>query len=304
MLVETIQSIAAQTFDLSELEVLVVTQSHTLTAEQLIEAEELVVKVIHKKDGGTISESRNIGVRQATGDYLAFLDADIYLSSNWVEKMLTLLQQDTNRVIVSAMQTCAADAPPLEKLRTSLSNAEIDTEVAFLPGRNLFMQRKSFEQIGGFPEHLITCEDYYFTDKATALGTLYYSSGVSYIHLGEDKVFSEMFEKEKWRGQSNLQSISGRKVPLREIPSFVLPVGICISILLALISVFLGWQMLAAVFVVLAFLPVLVYSVRAHKLGRGQFSLATALKFYTYYFPARAYGTLVGLFKSIGADHS
>lgn len=304
MLVDTISSIAQQNYSLSELEVIVVTQSQELLAEHLLKSSELNVKVIHKSNEGTISTSRNIGVKQASGRYLAFLDADIFLSANWVEKMLELLSQDASRVIVSAMQICDSSAPPLEKLRTSLSNADLDTEVAFLPGRNLFMHRDNFQRIGGFPEHLITCEDYYFTDQATRLGKLYYSSEASYVHLGEDKVFSEMFEKEKWRGQSNLQSIKGRKVPLREIPSFILPIGICTSLLLALVCLLISWQALSMVLFAFAAIPTCIYSLRAFTLGQGQYSLLTALKFYLYYFPARAYGTLVGLFKSIGADHS
>lgn len=304
MLKETLRSISEQAYPLDKIEVIVVSQTPEIESTPLLDNNKLNLKTILLPESKTISALRNHGVTQAAGQHLAFLDADIFISPNWITCMLSHLHNGEERAIVSAMQICNPSAPPLEHIRTCLSNAELDTNVAFLPGRNLFLARHSFDKIGGFPEHLITCEDYFFTDKAAQLGNLYYTSDATYIHLGEDKVFSEMFKKETWRGQSNLQSIQGRRIPLREIPSFILPLGICLSLLAALVSLLFQAYPLALLFFLLGAGPLLAYSIRLHRLSKEVVNFSSIFKFYAVYFPARAIGTLAGLFKSIGANHT
>ena len=45
------------------------------------------IKVIHKKNGG-LSDARNAGIKKSTGDFLAFVDGDDWLSINFIEKMV------------------------------------------------------------------------------------------------------------------------------------------------------------------------------------------------------------------------
>ncbi len=298
MLLQTIESVNQQDFDLSEIEIIVVSQTPTITD---IELPTLKVKltVLVRPESDTISALRNYGVQNSSGEYLAFLDADIYLSSNWINGMIDELCHTPQRIITSAVQICQQQAPRLEKIRTHLSNVDVDVDVNFLPGRNLFMSKESFHKIGGFPEHLVTCEDYYFTDKAAKLGSLFYSSTANYIHLGEDKELGAMFSKEIWRGQSNLQSLKGRDIPLREWPSLIVPPAIFACLLLSCILLVSGLAHWSVIFLCLAAIPVLAYTLRLWRIAKSDVSLIDILLFYSYYFPARALGTFVGLFKTI-----
>jgi glycosyltransferase involved in cell wall biosynthesis len=300
MLTQTLESISKQACDLHDIEVIVVSQTPQIQQQTLLQNPKFSLTVCIRPESDTISALRNYGVTQSQGQYMAFLDADVWLSSNWTQQMITELAADPDRIISSAMQICNDDAPPLEKIRTALSNAEIDTDVAFLPGRNLFLTKTSFDKIGGFPEHLITCEDYFFTDKAAKLGKLFYTSAATYIHLGEDKAYKAMFDKEIWRGQSNLQSISGRNIPLREWPSFIAPPAIVFMFSLAILLLVFGQSTLALMAFVVAVLPIFVYSLRLSELANKKIDFMHILKFYVCYFPARAIGTVLGLFKSIG----
>ena len=302
MLKDTLMSIAQQEYPVASMEIILVSQNSEVS-EALREAcGNVPFKVLFAEPEHTISASRNRGAKVAGGDYLAFLDADIHLSRNWLTACMKTLTERPGTKLVSAMQI-PSDAPtPLEHIRVALSNAEVDCAVDFLPGRNLLLAKDTFYQVGQFPEHLITCEDYYFTDKVNQLGELFYTSAAQYIHIGEDKQLGAMFEKEIWRGQSNLASVKDRRIPLREWPSFIVPLAIPACVLAGLVSLIAGFPLFAVLCLVAAGLPVLAYSTRLYKLVRPNTSLIEVIKFYCVYFPARAVGTLGGIIKTFGTS--
>jgi glycosyltransferase involved in cell wall biosynthesis len=297
-LIQTIESICSQDYDPAQFEILIITQNKALEGLSHFDASKFSINVINQPENITISALRNVGATQAKGQYLAFLDADVQLSENWIKCMLATLCENSKRLLVSAAQINGFNAPPLEKIRTALSNAELDCNVNFLPGRNLFLSKETFNRVNGFPEHLITCEDYYFTDQVHQIGELYYTSQATYVHLGEDKQYNEMYKKEIWRGQSNLQSIKGRKIPLREMPSFIIPIALFILFIICLFAIVLNAFTLAAFSFILFLIPIAAYSLRLNKLAKDDVKFRYIFKFYLVYFPARALGTLGGLFKS------
>ena len=299
MLIQTVESVLLQDVDLRQIEIIIVTQNRHLDKSMLPASDSVTIKVIERPETDTISTLRNFGAAQSKGDYLAFLDADVKLSPNWINAMQAELAADDRRLLISAAQRCENNAPILEKTRTILNNAAIDTEASFLPGANLLLKRGTFEKAGGFPEHLMTCEDYYFSDKVNEFGQLYYSSKTNWVHLGEDKVYSEMFKKEIWRGQSNLLSLRGRKISLRELASFVVPVWLLLFSLVALVSLLSAKLPYFFSAIAMIVLPIALYAFRLYKIGKGQLSLKDTLIFYIYYFPARVIGMVSGIFKSI-----
>ena len=299
MLETTVASIVAQDYDLDQLEITIVTQNDKLVSDFQQAPPPVSINIIFRSQNDTISALRNAGVEHSKGDYLAFLDADIALSTNWVTAMLSELKAKTERVLVSAVQRCENDAPPLEKIRTALSNSSIDCEVGFLAGANLLLKKEIFIKAGGFPEHLITCEDIYFTDRVHALGQLYYSSKANFIHLGEDKTFKQLFKKEIWRGQSNLLSIKGRPISLGELPSFLVPIWVLMFALITIISfAFLSIEYGLLGLGLLLF-PFILYSFRLYKIAGKQLSMTSIVQFYLVYFPARIIGSIIGLLKAI-----
>lgn len=300
MLVQTVSSIFQQDYDLSLVEVIVVTQNETLDC--LSQFDDSIFRVLYPEKGQTISALRNIGAKQAKGEHFAFLDADVFLSNNWITEMLALLAESPQRKLVSAKQINGENPPVLEQIRTVLSNAEIDCNVDFLPGRNLFLHKDTFWQVNGFPEHLITCEDYYFTDKVNELGDLYYSSRAEYVHIGEDKALGPMYQKEVWRGQSNLQSIKGRSIPFRELPSFFIPPVMLFGAVMTAVFSLLSYPTLAVFAALMFLLPLFAYSWRLFSLADKRIPFVEILKFYLVYFPARAKGTLLGVTRTFSAN--
>ena len=297
-LVQTIASIFQQDFSHNDIEIIIVTQNKQLNSLHLFENQDINLYINYQAEILTISSLRNVGAEQAQGEFFAFLDADVGLSANWLTQMLTLLNEKPERLLVSAMQINGENPPPLEQIRTVLSNAEIDCNVNFLPGRNLLLAKETFNKVNGFPAHLTTCEDYYFTDKVHELGELFYSSNATYVHIGEDKEYIQMYRKEIWRGQSNLQSIKGRNIPLREWPSFIIPIGMLVLFIISLLSLLMGQLGLFFITTLMALFPACIYSLRLFLIAKKNIPLHYIIQFYTMYFPARAIGTVAGIFKS------
>ncbi|MEO1080738.1 MAG: glycosyltransferase family A protein [Pseudomonadota bacterium] len=301
LLRETLASISAQEGG-HAISVVVVTQNTELAAATIAIANTLDAQLLYADDNLTISALRNLGAAQSNSTYLAFLDADIALSANWLSALLEELLADHRRVLVSAIQRTPSGATMLEQIRTVLSNAVADAAVEFLPGRNLLLRRDAYESVGGFPDHLRTCEDYWFTSRVGEAGLLWYSSSASYVHLGEDRSLRALFAKEIWRGQSNLQSIGGRRIGPGEWPSFLVPPWISLLGLLALVFLLAGQGLVASACAILAGLPFAAYVTRLYFLGRGQLSLPHVVAFYAVYFPARAWGTFLGTFRGLGSE--
>lgn len=299
LLVPTLKSVLMQQFPLDKVEIILVTQNETLNSSINALKNNCSLHIYHRPSSETVSQLRNYGAGKAHGKYLAFIDADIELSSNWITEMLFALEENSERVLISAGQINSDNANYLEKVRSSLGRININSNVNALGGGNLFTTKEIFVKAGKFPEHLTTCEDYYFTDKVNKLGDLYYTSKASFIHLGEDKDNTEMFKKEIWRSQSNLLSIKGRKVSISEIPSFIVPVSILFFLLATVYLLITGLYMAAVFCFIIFIIPITLYTIRLYMKSGKQLSLFDIIKFYSIYFPARATGTLIGLFKNI-----
>lgn len=93
-----VQSVLRQTF--KDMEVILVDDGSTDGSGELCDQIALTdkrIQVIHQENQG-LSGARNTGIRQATGDYIAFLDSDDeWLLSNGLE---TLLQEEKSDIIV------------------------------------------------------------------------------------------------------------------------------------------------------------------------------------------------------------
>ena len=88
-IVETIQSILLQSY--SDFEIIVVNDGSTdKSMTQLSSITDNRIKVFDRTNHG-VSQTRNFGMKQATGDYIAFMDADDHWTPNHLEDLFTLI---------------------------------------------------------------------------------------------------------------------------------------------------------------------------------------------------------------------
>ena len=62
------------------------------------------IKVIHKENGG-LSDARNCGINNSTGDFLLFVDSDDYILADSCEKFINQVEDDVDIVVGEAKLT-------------------------------------------------------------------------------------------------------------------------------------------------------------------------------------------------------
>ena len=96
-LVRCVDSICAQTY--RNLELLLVDDGSTdgtgRLCEELAEKDSRI-RVFHQENGGS-SSARNLGIRNAAGGYLGFVDSDDYIEPDMYEKLLRVMTEQKPR---------------------------------------------------------------------------------------------------------------------------------------------------------------------------------------------------------------
>jgi GT2 family glycosyltransferase len=116
--------------------------------------------------------ARNAGVAVASGDALAFCDADDVVAPGWLQSLADAL---TDADVVAG----AFDFGRLNGAGAVRTPAEYSASFGFLPaglGANLAVRRSAFESVGGFAEDLLAGEDVDLSWRLQLAGLVFASS--------------------------------------------------------------------------------------------------------------------------------
>ncbi|MEY7848735.1 glycosyltransferase family 2 protein [Natrarchaeobius sp. A-rgal3] len=104
---------------------------------------------VHTETNGTIARARNLGAERASGEWVAFVDADTRVRATYLTRMLGYLEAND---LAAASSYCRMAGPRRAKLMEATINHVFPRlERPILPGFNCFVDREAFQEIGGFP---------------------------------------------------------------------------------------------------------------------------------------------------------
>lgn len=172
---ETIDSVRQQT--INDWELIVVNDGSTDNTLEIVKAiEEPRLKIISAANGG-VARARNLGVAEAKGKYLAFLDADDLWVSDKLERQLQALEQ-TPKAIAAYSWTCFMDEQSDGYVYHSSPSYQYCGDVYprllqgdFIhSGSNVLVRREALSQAGRFDPQCNGCEDWDMWLRLAAIG--------------------------------------------------------------------------------------------------------------------------------------
>lgn len=83
------------------------------------------IKLISADKNGGAGHARNLSLREATGDYITFLDADDFWEPNFLEEMIAFMKREKIELAYSNYARCD------ENLNPQIADFVADTEVTF-----------------------------------------------------------------------------------------------------------------------------------------------------------------------------
>lgn len=157
---------------------------------------------------GRVSRARNAGAHAAVGEFIAFVDADCELAPDWLQRCISHLD---NRDVVAAggaLRQPSSESGWVERSLFLLGQSTAPhrpSPVRWLATFNLLVRKSAFDQVGGFDESLVSCEDSELSYRLTEIGQMIYDPDAKSAHHGESRTLGEIFQREAWRSQGNFR---------------------------------------------------------------------------------------------------
>jgi len=160
---ETIESVLNQTF--SDFELIVINDgSQDLTLDIIANIEDTRLKIFSYPNAGQ-AVSRNRGFSHASGEFIAFLDADDLWIPDKLESQLKALQEHPNAAVAYSW-TNFIDEMGHYLCNSSNRTVNGDAYAELLlynfldSGSNPLIRRQALAQVGGFDKELVPAEDW------------------------------------------------------------------------------------------------------------------------------------------------
>ena len=221
-LVDCLRSILGNAYMPGHGEIIVVDNGSTDGSAEV--ARRMGARVI-TAEGVRVSELRNQGAARATGNVLAFVDADNEIVPGWTSAALDTLQMNTVGA-AGAMYHAPGDGTWVQRGYGYLRGKPHGRhDVGWLGSGNLAVWRDTFESLGGFDASLDTCEDVDFCNRVRARGLRVVSDArLESIHHGDPRTLRDLFTSERWRGRDNLRVSFRRPISWAALPSAIVPI--------------------------------------------------------------------------------
>lgn len=147
---------------------------------------------------GSRGYSRNVGVQQAQGDYIAFIDGDCIANAFWLQKL---------RRHAAPHRVVAGRSVPIGYWAFDLGRVELlrrGQDITY-PSSNLLYPRDAFLRIGGFDPRFVTAEDIDLNFRAVETGLEIHYAELAVVYARSRSSINSFFRQAFWNGYGRKQ---------------------------------------------------------------------------------------------------
>lgn len=180
---------------------------------------------------------RNQAAAAASGELLAFVDADHEIVSTWIQVAQEVMRDE--QIGAAGADCYPPDSPTWVQRTYDLLRRHSGTqhEVHWLGSGNMVVRKSLFDRTGGFDESLNTCEDVDLCRKLRSVGARMISDPrLRNIHYGDPETLRNVFLGELWRGVDNVRVSLRPPQSLRSLISAALPVVELLMVAIVLVG--------------------------------------------------------------------
>jgi glycosyltransferase involved in cell wall biosynthesis len=165
--------------EINNLEVIVVDDGSTDGTSDFLKSKNLPIEIISKENGG-VSNARNVGIKNSTGKYIAFLDSDDVWLPGKLNKQIEYFEKNPEVVLVYTDQFLNIDGKNLEQTRFQRNRPN---KKMSLPGfvdytpihtSTVLIKKEVFDKVGVFSEELSVHEDSELWNRVSDYGDFGY----------------------------------------------------------------------------------------------------------------------------------
>ena len=173
---DTLDALTDQTYDRERYEVLIV-DNRSLDDTRAVAADYAArhenVHALDERRRQSSYAARVRGIRQARGDVLAFMDADMTVESDWLERAVDRMEADDLDYMACNVELYAKDAETLASKFNQMSGFPIEMYVSklnFAPTCCLLVRKQVIDEVGPFDARFVSSGDREFGQRVHDAG--------------------------------------------------------------------------------------------------------------------------------------
>lgn len=205
------------------------------------------VRVLEAEESLPIGAVRNLGAREAAGEVLCFVDADVLFTREHLIRIEEVLDE-TGASAVGALCDIPSDAAWVERTWHLLHRNRRSGYVRSLGGGNLAVRKQAFFDVGGFDTDLVTGEDAELCQRLRRNGyDIFEDPSLRAVHLGNATTVQDLFRKERWYALGMFGTVTRDSIDRPVVMTFAHLAVVLAALLTPLVSEIGIWTMGATV---------------------------------------------------------